>query len=544
MSPAPVKWGDSDKRIEAPEAFIMFLREVLGLEDAEPKPYPDPAEVEIPPTALTDEDRTALSEIVGKDNVAADHDTRLKHSIGKSYLDLVRYCSGSLDRAPDAVIFPETAEQVAGILKWADETSRAVVPFGGGTSVVGGLEPTREGIALSMRRINRVVEVDQIAKTVRVEPGVTGPELEEKLEEFNLTLGHFPQSFEFSTVGGWIASRSAGQQSTLYGKIENLVIALRVITPSGEIQTLETPAEAMGPDIDQVFCGSEGTLGVIVEALLRTYPLPQKRIFSCGLFRDFKDGVETIRELMQEGLRPAIVRLYDQEETSAQGVMSGHPNNMSRRAKRWVANLRLRAQGMRPGSTCLLLLGFEGTHLHTQQQSQHADRIMAMHEGMPLGHIPGEHWFRTRFDLPYIRDDLFQRGAMVDTLETSATWGKLHELHQDLSAAIQTALEANSPGGMVLSHLSHAYPEGASLYFTFLARALKGEEETQWRQVQSAAMEVILRHGAAVSHHHGIGRLHSAYFTKQVGKIHMDILRSIKSATDPGGVMNPGKMGL
>ncbi|MBI2194100.1 MAG: FAD-binding oxidoreductase [Planctomycetes bacterium] len=544
MDIPPVQWGDPEKAAEVPESFQQLLQEALGLEQAQPRTLPSPKDVHIPPASLPAKAHAELVELLGPEHVRSDHAVRLRHALGKSYLDIIRYASGRLDYAPDAVVFPADKAQISDLLSWATRHGVAVIPFGGATNVVGGLEGHSPAIAMSLRRLGRVLELDETDGLVTVQPGLLGPDLEAALNPRGFTLGHFPQSFEFSSVGGWLATRSAGQQSTLYGKIEDLVVSMKVVTPAGEIATLRTPAEAAGPDLDQVFCGSEGTLGIIAEATLRLHRLPESRVFACGLFRRFDEGIETVRELLQEGHRPATVRMFDQEETRALGAIGGRGRSAARHTRRWLGELALRAQGLEPGRTCLLILSFEGTAGHTAQASQHAARIITIHRGMPIGPKPGEIWYDTRFELPYLRDRLIQQGILLDTLETATTWGRVQDLHRDVSGAILEALSGSGRRGLVLGHLSHAYPEGASLYFTFLARAEAGQEAGQWLRVQQAALEVILRHGACISHHHGIGRRHAEAFQRQAGQTHLKILRAIKSALDPSNIMNPGQMGI
>lgn len=542
----PIRWGDPEKTVEVPDSFLKVLQEALGLVSGPAQEFPSPNDVQIPPSALNDHQHAALVKIFGPENVRSDHLIRLSHALGKGYLDILRYCSGRLEYAPDAVLFPTEAEQIPELFRWAEKEGVSIVPFGGGTNVVGALSGKSPAVALSFRRMNRILRLDKTNGTATVEPGILGPDLEAGLRPQGYTLGHFPQSFEFSTVGGWIATRSAGQQSTRYGKIEDLVVALRVLTPAGEIRTIESPAEAAGPDLDQVFCGSEGTLGILVEATLRLHRQPESRVFACGLFRKFEDGIDTVRELLQEGLRPATVRMFDQEETRALASMgeSTKSKSTTRRTQRWLGHLALRAKGLEPGRTCLLILGFEGTAGHTAQESQHAAIVITIHQGIPIGPRPGDQWYHSRFDLPYLRDQLIQRGALVDTLETATTWNKVAVLHRDITSGIRESFLSSGHRSVVLGHLSHAYPEGASLYFTFLARAEAGKEEAQWETARASALEVILRLGATVSHHHGIGRLNAKYFARQAGQTHMQLLKAMKSALDPQNILNPGQLGL
>lgn len=546
MSNSPtIQWGDPDIQREVPGGLIQLLEKRMKWKAGDPLPYPRPEFVKVPKSQMTDEERRQLSELIGIENVKDEHDERLRHSLGKSYLDIIEYCSGELSLACDAVLYPGTAEDVSSIIAWASQSKRKIIPFGGGTSVVGGVNPVGAALTLSMARMNKVQHIDLQAQTVRVEAGILGPKLEGELNTQGFTLGHFPQSFEYSTVGGWIAARSAGQQSTRYGKIEDLVVSLTVVTPAGRIETRTVPAESAGPDMDQIFCGSEGTLGVICDATLRIHRVPEERSWVVALVPEFEAGMEAVRELIQRGFHPATIRLSDAPETQFLRALSSEPSKgVTGHAAAMISRLYLRAKGITGKEGCLLLLGFEGESELVSHESLAATKCLRNAKATIVDSAIGEGWFEDRFKLPYLRDPLIQHGLLVDTFETAATWGKLFILYREVKEALDTALTFERRKPVTLAHLSHIYPEGASLYITVVAPARIDEKLQQWRDAQKAVMDVFMKQGAALSHHHGIGSYQSEFFKKQAGRLEMDVLRAVKASLDPESIMNPGKLGM
>ncbi len=503
-------WGDPAKRWSPDGGQLAFVFSKLGVAPRGPGPEPV---------------RPTLPERVDV-KLAGDtsDEARLAHAAGRSYLDLVKLRSGALDRAPDAVLFPASAEAVAEILAKAD---CAVVPFGGGTSVVGGVAPTRgdhPGVAtMDLTSMSRVLDVDRESMLARVECGIFGPALERELGAAGLTLGHFPQSFEFSTLGGWIAARSAGQASTRYGRIEDMVAGVRVVTPAGEIATRVVPATATGPDVRQMLVGSEGTLGVIVDATLRVHELPAARAFRSYLFRSFEAGVAAVRRMVAAEVFPAIVRLSDMDETELAMKLAG--------ADRGFGYKVLKFLGRERGAH--LMLGFEGTRANVAHEIDGAHEIARRGEGFGLGAGPGEKWSKDRFRHPYLRDALMDYGVCVETLETATTWSNLLRLYGAVKAALS---------GLVLCHVSHVYPDGASLYFTVMADAPRGEEEARWTAMKKAACEAIVANGGTLSHHHGVGADHRPWMEREKGVVAMEAMRALKKSLDPRGILNPGKL--
>ncbi len=547
-------WGtqDQDFSLEGRPSFWPTLQEWLELPDdairRETPPVPL-EEIVLRPPRLDDPVLHSLRRLLGEDVVYSDQLSRVEHAYGKSYRDLIRIRAGHIPTPPDAVVYPADQGHIASLLAWAADRDIAIVPFGGGSSVLGGVEPApgeRLTITLDLARLDRVLAVDPVSRTARIQAGATGPEVEAQLNARGFTLGHFPQSFEFSTLGGWIATRSAGQNSIGYGKIEALTQAARVVTPVGIVETKDTPASAAGPSLLQLLLGSEGAYGVITEATMRIQPLPEVQDYRGILFHNLEDGIAAFRDLMQSpALRPAIIRLSDAPETAAQAVMS-HEHHGLRRLADALTELYLDRRGydLTDGVT-LLLLGFDGCSAWVARQWKLALSICGDHGGLSLGRSVGRAWVRDRYAQPYLRDTLLGRGVMVDTLETATTWSNLTRLYEGMVAAMRGAISITGGGpGYVLTHISHAYPYGASLYSTFLGRQVADPDplvqQAQWQAVKQAATEAIMAAGGTLSHHHGIGRDHIPWLREEVGCVGMKALRVLKRTFDPAGIMNPG----
>lgn len=512
----PIKWwgwGDPHCKLDPPAGFLSFLFQRLGIDPVERRASPST------PPKLSIARKTGL----GLEHIQSDDERRLPFATGRSYLDLVRLRRGSVLEAPDAVFFP--ADENA-LIRSLQQKHSAIVPFGGGTSVVGGVAPQRgkhdSVVALDLSRFNRILEIDATAGTVEAEAGVFGPALEHALRSHGLSLHHFPQSFEYSTVGGWIASNSAGQESTLYGRVKDMVLSLRYVTPSGLASTLTVPASAAGPSLVDMLVGSEGTLGVILSATLRVCALPEKRVYRSYLFSSFAEGIETTRQILQSGVVPAIIRLSDEEET-ALSLQLHPPGIVARKVLGWL--------GKNPGSHLLIALDGSGSEVRTQEQL--VGSLARRQGGFPAGSGPGKKWETERFLHPYLRDSLLDYGFFVETFETATTWTLLPQLCEHVRREV---------AGIVAVHLSHAYRSGASLYFTVIAHPSKGAEEEMWNSVKTATLEAIRSNGGTVSHHHGIGMYHSHWIGQEIGAQGTRALRALKNEFDPHGILNPEKL--
>jgi alkyldihydroxyacetonephosphate synthase len=528
-------WGVDEQAMELPEASDAALREALGVEaggGAQPVSLED---VRLPEPSLPE----SLVSALGGIELRQDPEARITHAVGKSYPDLVRIRSGDGSSAPDAVLGPASVEELQAALKACADASVAVTPFGGGSSVVGGVEPVRDGFAaavsLDLGKLDKVRDVDRESLTVTFDPGLFGPALEARLQGRGLTLGHFPQSFEFSTVGGWVATRSAGQASTGYGRIDELVEAVRCVAPGGEVVTKDVPATAAGPDLRQLLVGSEGVLGVLCDLTLRVRPLPEARRYEGWSFPSFEEGVAAFKRMEQEGRAADVARLSDEEETRLTITLASSGSLADRAGK---AYLRMRGHG----SGCIAILGFEGDPSEVNRRSQATAELLRESDGVALGVRPGGAWLRNRFATPYLRDELLNRGVLVETLETAGTWSGLRRLYEAVGDALRSSLGARGTPPLVMCHVSHLYPSGASLYFTFMARQERGAELDQWRAAKTAACDAIVAAGGTITHHHAIGRDHAPWMTAEVGETGLELIRAAKERLDPRGVMNPGKL--
>jgi alkyldihydroxyacetonephosphate synthase len=500
-----------------------LLTDALGVH-APAAPPPGLADISLAPVRLSATVLSALSAIVGAENAHADDESRIRHTRGKSTPDLLRLRAGEAEDAPDLVLAPATHEQVLDVLRTCSEQRVAVVPFGGGTSVVGGLQPRSEGfagvVALDMRRMNALLELDEESRLAVLEPGLRGPEAEALLAAHGFTIGHFPQSFEYATVGGFAAARSSGQASAGYGRFDELVLALRVATPAGTLAVGRAPRSAAGPDLRQMILGSEGAFGVITSVTVQVRPVPDQRVYDGWRLASFQAGTKAFRQLAQDGPLPTVLRLSDEVETAL---------NLARPAEA--------GQGQSAGG-CLAIVGYEGSEAGVARRRDAVSSHLA-HAGAQPVDGAGEAWTRDRYAGPYLRDALLDAGALVETLETVTFWSSLTALYSAVSTALRESLTALGTPPVVMCHVSHVYPAGASLYFTVGCAQLK-DPQAQWRRAKVAASDAILAAGGSITHHHGVGIDHREWYEREVGAVATQALRAVKATLDPAGILNPG----
>jgi alkyldihydroxyacetonephosphate synthase len=531
-------WGDPNHPSSLPPHALEFLRETVGLA-SQPRPPVALGQVKLEPSTISEALLAELQQIVGGDGLAASHEQRVLHAAGKGYPDLVRLRAGEPEGAPDAIAYPQSHEQLRALLELCARRSLAVVPFGGGTSVVGGVAPIRgehSGVlALDMARMGALLELDRESRTVRVQGGMRAPALERQLAGEGLTLGHFPQSFEYVSLGGCAATRSAGQASSGYGAIAKMVGGLRLAAPAAEIDLPAVPASAAGPDMRGLLIGSEGTLGVISELSLRVRAAPQERIYEGLFFENLAAGALALRTLAQEHVLPDVARLSDEAETRMSLALAGSGGLKGRLGRAYLSARRV-------GGGCLAIFGFEGSEQDVAQRRTRALELARGCGAVRIGRSPGQAWLKGRFAAPYLRDELLTHGVMVETLETAAQWSQLLATHERVAAAIATALDACGTPGMVMCHISHVYETGASLYFTVIARQQDQDPLGQWGRVKEAASAAIVEGGATITHHHAVGRDHLPWIERELGAGSLQALRAVKAELDPIGIMNPGKL--
>lgn len=513
-------WGTEPARLPAGAKAIAKT-----LLSGTPHPVRRRAQPELTPSRLDDADLAALGAIVGDAHATRDDDVRALHLGGKSTPDLLRRRLDDPQHAPDAVVSPADHAEVVAVLAACDARGIAVVPFGGGTSVVGGVDPERGAhravVALDLARTAALLGLDDVSLLATFGAGTTGPQAEELLRARGYTIGHFPQSFEYASLGGFAATRSSGQASRGYGRFDDLVHALRVATPAGVLDLGRSPASAAGPDLRELFLGSEGAFGVLTEVTVRIRPVPAATAYRAWTFPDFASGAAAMREAAQRGIRPAVVRLSDEAETRVNAAMGGHLT-------------RLRG--------CLAVATFEGaTDAEAEATRDALDAVFAAHGAKPRGEDPARSWERGRFAAPALRDALMDIGVLAETLETATTWANLASLKNAVTEALTTALTAAGTKPIVMCHISHVYPAGASLYLTVVA-ALTEDPQAQWAQAKDAASRAIGAAGGTITHHHAVGRDHRPYLEGEIGALGIDLLCAVKAVVDPRGIMNPGAL--
>lgn len=546
-------WGQRAVTFDAKgrdQALWALIGRSVGLEQL-PDTKPVALDrVDVPAIALTPPMLEALGVIISPDRVLVDVYERCFHALGRSYHDLLRLRSGALTSVPDVVVYPKHSGEILDLLSFCDRERIAVVPFGGGSSVVGGINATKAAdqigvMTVDMTRMNRILDVDPISRTATIESGAYGPHLEAELQSRGFTLGHFPQSFEYSTLGGWIAAQSAGQLSNRYGVASDFLVSAKLATPRGELRTLSFPASAAGPDLNRMIAGSEGILGIITEATVKIHPVPGAREFAAFIVRDFETGVSTVRALVQAEVGAAMIRLSDAEETHFFETFR-QALEPTRGARKW-AGRAARMMGFGE-SKCLLVVGLEGNKASVRAALARTLVIATRSGGLFVGSKPGESWWKRRFEMPYLRDPLMDRGMGVDTLETSTEWVNVPRLERAVRQALERAMASLGGGrrGIVMTHISHSYVDGASLYFTFVfARDPSGLVErdiAEWRVIKENASRAITEHGGTISHHHGVGIDHAHWLPAEKGRLGIEMLTAMKSAADPHGIMNPGKL--
>ena len=536
VTPPPLRWwGWGARAVEIPEGLAAVLTAELAVEmSATAAALPEIDAVKLPASKLDAALRTRLLEICGEDSVDSSAATRIRHAAGRSYIDLLRLRSGKLECAPDAVVTPPDADAVAAVLAACSEARCAVVPFGGGTSVVGGVAPLRGDcasvISLDLSKLTAVTDLNTTAQTVCLGAGLRGPDVEQALGEHGFTLGHYPQSFEYATVGGFAAARSAGQASSGYGRFDELILGLRLATPRGTLTVHPQPASAAGPSLLELVLGSEGALGVITDVVVAIRRKVRVTWYEGWSFKTFDEGVEALRGLAQTRVSPDVARLSDAEETRIALAMSP-PSSMALRY--------LRMRGHDGG--CVLIAGWDSDARALGARHSVARRVLRHHGGISLGRKAGDAWRRNRFHAPYLRDPLLDRGVLVETLETATTWDHLLALRDAVRAALITALRDGERDPLVGCHVSHIYPSGASLYFTVMARQSEDPVQ-QWLDAKRAATDAVTTTHGTITHHHGVGADHAAWMEAEHGPLGVEALRAVKAQLDPQGIMNPGKL--
>lgn len=526
-------WGDQNTHYHLPESAGAYLAQTVG------EPLADATAVQdanfdavvatVPPSRLPEHP------LIDPEPAA-----RLWHARGQSLPDWVALRSGQIGVFPDGVAFPADEAQVRELISYAKHNQVKIIPYGGGTSVVGHINPQPGPwpvLTIDLGRMNHLLDLDTHSHLARFQAGVCGPDLEQQLNTRGYTLGHFPQSFELSTLGGWIAARSSGQQSYHYGRIENLFAGGYIETPLGPLDLPNLPASAAGPDLRQFVLGSEGRLGVITQATVRVRPLPESEAFYGVFFPTWQQGCEAVRQIIHQGTGVSMARLSDADETETTLRLSGK-DQFVEFARRGLSTI-----GYGP-ERCLLIFGATGNTATVRFAVRQTRAAVRRCGGLFTGQMAGKLWRKSRFLSPYLRNVLWERGYAIDTLETAVPWSQVLTTAEAIKAAIHRAHEEAGEKVLVIAHLSHVYRDGASIYITYLYRRSRDPEQTldHWQRMKSAASQAIVAHGGTISHQHGVGVDHAPYLHREKDSLGMQVLQDMIHSLDPNGMMNPGKL--
>ncbi len=533
-----LKWGDPNEHKEPNERLYRLMKETFGLDDDDFRMKRDEGLEAVPdtvPSGLAAHHVAALRDIVREDDVRVDTYSRLSVAYGKTMWDLYRLREGVMENLPDAVVRPHDKDQIERIVAYCAQHRIALTVYGGGSSATRGLEPYRGGVTLDMRpHFNEVVSFNETNQTITVEAGISGPKLEEALNRapqnfgagHRYTCGHFPQSFEYSSVGGWVVTRGAGQNSTYYGNIKDLVMGQEYATPRGSVTSYGLPAHAVGPDIDEIMMGSEGAFGVLTHVTLKVFRhSPENRRRFSYIFPSWELARNAVREIMQtEAGHPSAFRLSDPEETDVALKLysvEGTP-----------LDTLMRILGYRKNERCLLLGWTEGERGFARHLRRIVRRVARRHRGLGLTAYPTTRWEHSRFRDPYLREALQDFGVVIDTMECGVTWDNMDRVHQGVRAFTKSR-----PQTLCMTHISHVYPQGANLYFIFIGRFRDKEE---YQEYQYGMVDNIRHFGASMSHHHGVGKMTARWVEESIGTEQMEIFRALKAHFDPDNIMNPG----
>jgi alkyldihydroxyacetonephosphate synthase len=522
-------WGDDTIVYPLPSSAAAYLEELVG-------PGIPPSDVSLE-QALA---RVPAARLPQHPLITDDQLERLNHARGQSLPDWVALRSGQIGAFPDGVAYPQSGEDVRSLLSYASQTGVHLIPYGGGTSVVGHINPLPAAapvVTVDMSRMSQLRRFDQESLLATFAAGIRGPDLEAQLRARGCTLGHFPQSFELSTLGGWIATRSSGQQSLGYGRIERLFAGGTLESPAGSLQLPSFPASAAGPDLREVVLGSEGRLGILTEATVRVTLLPESEAFHGIFFPDFENGQAAVRQILQTRLPLVMLRLSTAEETTTTLAMAGHENLLG------IMEGLLSVRGLGK-EKCLLLVGFAGKSGLVASYRKEALGIASKFGGVHSGKTFGQQWHKNRFRTPYLRNTLWEKGYAVDTVETATDWSNVDRMVAEVDGALRSALAVSGEKVHVFTHLSHLYPYGSSIYTTYVFRISTDADETlqRWQQLKNAASSAIVKTGGTISHQHGVGTDHKPYLPAEKGPLGMSTLEDLFKRFDPSGLMNPQKL--
>jgi alkyldihydroxyacetonephosphate synthase len=524
--------------------FAPFVKKAVGLElDGSASSSVAFSDLTLPSSTIDAALLAELGAIVGADNAITDDELRLVHTYGKSIRDLLRIRASDLPRMPDVVVYPADEAEVVAVVAAAVSANAVIIPFGGGSNISGSLEPhpgeARVVISLDLGRLNKVVSIDEGSGIARIQAGAQGPFIEEQLNARGWTMGHFPDSFTHSTLGGWVATRSSGMQSDKYGDIADIARGLRMVRPAGIVDIRPVPSASTGPSVREMILGSEGRLGVITEVTVQVHRTPEVREINGYLFPNWEAGIAAMHEISQSDARPTVTRVSDARE-SGFSFATGKAKTGFDPQKLLMAYLKRRGWDLE--GINLSFIGFEGSKSHVAYEKKIVARIVKKHGGLGVGKGPGVLYDQKKFDTPYLRDFLLDRGAAADVSETAAPWSRLNEIHDAVYAAANQAYEKIGTPGWIMSHLSHSYHSGACLYFTFAFVHGGDTAIAQYDVVKRAIQQAFVDHGGTISHHHGVGREHAPWLEQDISTEGVALMSGLFAAADPKKNFNPDKV--
>jgi len=544
-------WGWGNEGVgfhyEDKPGFAPFVLQAVGLDllTAERAGEPSFDDLNVADSKASPEFVASLVAIVGDENATTDNMVRVVHTYGKSLRDLVRIRGNAILRSPDVVVYPADEAEVQAIVDAAVAADAVIIPFGGGSNIAGSLEPlpeeTRTVISLDLGRLRKVIDIDADSGLARIQAGAQGPDLEEQLNKQGWTIGHFPDSFTHSTVGGWVATRSSGMQSDKYGDIADICRGLRVVRPGGVLALRPLPATSSGPSVREMILGSEGRLGVITEVTVQVHRQPEKRNIYAYFFPNWEAGIAAMQAISESDATPSITRISDAKETGFTLATSKARTGFSKFTAETVLPGLMKSKGWNLDDICISFIGYEGGTAHAKRQKKLVDAIVKAHGGMGVGEGPGILYDQKKFDTPYLRDFLLDMGAAGDVSETAAPWSKLTTVHKNVHAAAQAAYDQIGIKGWIMSHMSHSYHSGACLYFTF-AFVFDKDPVAEYNIVKNAIQQAFVDNDATISHHHGVGREHSAWLEEDISVEGVKVMTALFEGADPGNNFNPGKV--
>jgi alkyldihydroxyacetonephosphate synthase len=529
-------------------AFRPFLMKIIDLDVNTPPVSPMSLEdLSIPAPLIRDQLLAELTDAVGADNVVQDDLDRIVHTYGKSATDLLRVRAGDIPRVPDVVVYPGNEADVRLIVDCAVAADGVIIPYGGGTSFSGSLRPpegeTRPVISLDLGRLNQLIDVDEESGLARIQAGAQGPDLEEQLGDQGWTLGHYPDSFTHSTLGGWVATRSSGMQSDKYGDISDVARGMRVVMPGKVLEVRPIPATSTGPSVREMVLGSEGRLGVITEVTVQVRRIPEVRVILGYLFPSWEAGLAAMQEISTSDAHPSITRVSDARETAFSFATRKKSSGISISSLISKGLMKvLERRGWNLDEVCLSFIGYEGGKAHVARQKKIVKDVVGKHGGILVGKGPGVLYDQKKFDTPYIRDFLLDRGAIADVSDTAAPWSKLMPLYKNVMAAAEKAFAQVGVTGWIMCHLSHSYYSGACLYFTFGFKHDGVDPLGQYERVKNAVQQAFVDSGGTLSHHHAVGTEHAAWLEQDISAPGIHMIDGLLTSMDPGRNFNPGKI--